>query len=148
MSYQERRAIVSFISTILISTLYSAYMLQRYPDGGAYSPEVFSYWATFFILLIPVSIAAKIIIHIVFSIINTITSNEGEPSLTDERDKLIDLKSTRNALYTFVAGFFLAIGSAAADAPPTIMFILLLGAGILSQIVADISQFFFYRRGF
>lgn len=34
MSYQERRAVVSLISTILISAIYSAYMVQRYPEGN------------------------------------------------------------------------------------------------------------------
>jgi hypothetical protein len=54
MSYQERRSIVNLISTILISALYSAYMIQRYPEGNTYSADVFRFWGAFFLILIPV----------------------------------------------------------------------------------------------
>ena len=35
MSYQERRAIVNLISSILITALYSLFMFQRYPGCEA-----------------------------------------------------------------------------------------------------------------
>jgi hypothetical protein len=147
MSYQERRAIVSLVSTILITTIYSAYMLQRYPEGSAYSAEIFRFWGKFFLILIPVSIVAKIIIHIAFSIINTVATREAEPDITDERDHLIELKANRNALYTFGMGFLLAMGSLMLEMPPSTMFSILIGTGVLSEVISDFSQFYFYRRG-
>ena len=147
MSFQERRAVVSLISTILISAFYSAYMVQRYPEGNAYSTEVFHFWGSFFLILIPVSIVARIVIHILFNIINTIATKEKEPSITDERDKLIELKATRNSLYVFTFGFLLAMGALIMDMPPTSMFIILFCSGIVSEMVGDISQLYFYRRG-
>jgi hypothetical protein len=148
MSYQERRAIVSLISSVLITALYSVYMAQRYPVTAPYSPEVFRFWGAFILILIPVSIVAKIIIYIVFSIINTIATREDEPSITDERDKFIELKATRNSLYVFSVGFLLAMLALVIDQPPATMFIILIGGGLLSEAVSDISQFIFYRRGF
>jgi uncharacterized membrane protein YfcA len=148
MTYQERRAIVSVISTLLISTLYSAYMAQRYPEASAYSAEVFRFWGAFFLILIPVSIVAKIIIYILFSIFNTVTTREQEPSITDERDKLIDLKATRNSLVVFTAGFLAGMLAAALGQPPTVMFIAFIASGVLAEVVSDLSQFYFYRRGF
>jgi hypothetical protein len=148
MSFQERRAIVSLISTILITGVYAAYMAQRYPASGDYSIEVFRFWGAFFLILIPVMIVARIIIHIVFSIINTLATHENEPDIADERDKLIELKATRNALYVFSVGVILAMGSLVIDLPPAAMFIFLLGAGIASELVSEVSQFYFYRRGF
>jgi len=147
MSFQERRSLVNLISTVLISTLYSAYMVQRYPEGSSYSADVFRFWGSFFLILIPVTIIAKIVIYIVFSIINTIATNEEEPPITDERDKLIELKATRNSLYVFTAGFLLAMGSLVIDMPPSAMFVILICSGIVSEMVSDISQFYFYRRG-
>ena len=147
MSFQERRSIVNMISTILITALYSAYMVQRYPEGSQYSADVFRFWGSFFLILIPVSIIAKIVIYIVFSIINTIATQEEEPPITDERDKLIELKATRNSLYVFMAGFLLAMGSLVIDMPPSAMFVILICSGIVSEMVSDISQFYFYRRG-
>src|SRR5688572_19486673 len=135
MSYQERRAIVSLFSSILITAIYSAYMYQRYPESSAYSPEVFRFWGKFLLILIPVSIVAKIIIHIAFSIINTVATREEEPSITDERDHLIELKSNRNALYTFSLGFLAAMTSLVLEMPPSTMFIIMIGAGILYEAV-------------
>lgn len=146
MSYQERRAIVSLVSTVLITVIYAAYMAQRYPQASSYSVEVFRFWGAFFLILVPVSIVAKIVIHIVFSILNTLATHEDEPSVTDERDKLIDLKATRNSLYVFAIGVLLAMGSLVIDLPPSVMFIIMVVSGLASEIVSDISQFYFYRR--
>ena len=149
MSYQEKRSIVNLISNILISVLYSAYMIQRYPHGDPYSMEVFRFWGSFFLILIPVSIVARIVIYIVFSILNTIATREQEdPSITDERDKLVETRATLKSNYVFIVGFILAMGSLAIDMPPSVMFILLLLSGIVSGMVSEISQFYFYRRGF
>ncbi|MEO8608215.1 MAG: DUF2178 domain-containing protein [Chloroflexota bacterium] len=147
MSYQERRAIASLISNVVITVLYSAYMLQRYPQGDTYSVEVFHFWGTFFVILIPVSIVAKIIIAIIFSILNAVATREVEPVITDERDRLFELKALRNSLYVFAIGFIVAMASLVGDMPPAVMFIILIGAGVVSEIVGDMSQFYFYRRG-
>jgi hypothetical protein len=148
MSYQERQAIVSLIETIVISVLYSAYMIQRYPAGSAYSPEVFHFWGSFFLVLIPVSIVAKIITSIIFIILNAIATREEEPPITDERDKMIELKSQVRGGFVFIFGFILAMVSLVISQPPAVMFIILLLSGILSQIISDIAQFYYYRRGF
>lgn len=146
MSIQERRALVSLISGLVIFAVYSAYMFQRLPSGEAYSPDVFHYWGSFILILIPVSIVARIIIYILFSIINKIVTNEDEPWITDERDKLIEMKAARNSLYVFMVGLLLAMASLVAYWPPTAMFIILLFAGMMSEVIGDLSQFFFYRR--
>lgn len=148
MSYQERRAIVSLIETVVVSALYSAYMIQRYPAGDLYSPAIFHFWGSFFLILIPVTIVAKIIIYIIFAIINAIATREEELPITDERDKMIELKSQINGGFVFVFGFILAMASLVASLPPAVMFIILLLSGILSEIISDISQFYYYRRGF
>ena len=148
MSYQERRAIVNFISSILITALYSLYMFQRYPDADAYSVEVFRYWGWFILILIPVSIVARIIIYIIFIILNTIATRELEPSISDERDKLIELKSARISLYVFTLGFLLAMISLVLEQTPSVMFIILISAGLLSDTLNELAQFYFYRRGF
>ena len=147
MSYHERRAIVSIISTILINATYFGYMSQRYPDASDFSPEVFQFWGQAILILIPVSVVAKIIITIVFSIINTVATNEGEPSFMDERDKVIELKSVRIGLYLFALGFIAAMAAVALKQPPATMFIILLSGGLLSDVISDFAQFYYYRRG-
>lgn len=148
MSYQEWRSLLSLISAILIPVFFSAIRLQSYPNVDAYAPDVFRFWGEFFMILVAVSIVARIVIHIIFSILHTIATRQAEPDITDERDRLIELRSTRNALYVFGLGFLLAMGTLALDQPPTMMFLALLLTGMMSEIVSDASQFIAYRRGF
>jgi hypothetical protein len=147
VSYQERRSILNLFSGILITVLYSAYMIQRYPQADAYSPEVFQFWGAFFLILIVVSIVARIIIFILFAILNAIIQQEQEPDITDERDRLIELKSLRNGGYVFILGFIVAMVTVAAGQTPAVMFVTLLCAGLVSDMISTLSEFYFYRRG-
>jgi hypothetical protein len=147
MSYQERRALIELISTVVTTVIYSAYMVQRFPQVDAYAPEVFHFWGAFFLILIPASIVVRIIIYIIFSIFNTIATQEAEPSITDERDRLIELKSTVYSLYVFAGGFMLAMFSLVASQPPSVMFVIMVCAGTVSSMVSELLQFYFYRRG-
>lgn len=148
MSYQERRALVSLVATIGIAVYYSSVMAGRYPETGPYSEEIFRFWGTFFVILIPVTIVVKIVITIVFSILNTIASREGEPDVIDERDRLVELRANTYSLYVFSIGLVTAMALLALGNPPAVMFIALFCAGIASEIVSDVAQFYFYRRGF
>jgi len=148
MAYRERRAMASLISTILISAFYFVYVFQRYPVGNSYSAEVFHFWGSSIFILVPLSIVAEIVVQIVFSIVNTMMTNEREHLLSDERDKLIQLRALRNSLFVFVFGFSLAMGSLVIDMPPSVMFIVLFLSGFVAGIVGYISQLYFYRKGF
>jgi hypothetical protein len=146
MSYQEKKNIVSLISTLLIFGIYCSYVFQMYQEGSIDSTSL-HFWGSVILILIPVSIVAKIIISIVFNIINRMLTNEKEPSFSDELDKLIGLKATRNSHYVFVIGFLLAMGSMVIDKPPSVMFITLIFSGLVSEMVGGITQLYLYRRG-
>jgi len=97
--------------------------------------------------LIPIAIVAQIIIHIIFAIINKMVTNEDMPTTDDERDKLIELKSTRISHWIFTIGFMLAMGSQAIDMKPWVMFVTLISSGFLSSMVSELARFYFYRKG-
>ena len=147
MSYQEKKNIVSLISTLLIFGFYCLYVYQKYQEGSIDSTDTYRFWGTVILILIPVSIAAKIIITIVFNIIYRITTKEVEPSFADELDKLIELKATRNSHYVFTLGFLLAMGSLVMDMPHSAMFIILILSGFVSEIVGTVTQLYLYRKG-
>ncbi len=148
MSHQETRSLVNLFSTLIVTGLYAAYMIQRYPEAAPYSPEIFRFWGAFFLILIPVSIVARIITYIVFHIAHAILTREEPPTITDERDKSIELKAQTGSGYLFILGFILAMGSLVIDTPPTVMFIILLLSGFGSQVLSEMLTFYFYRRGF
>ncbi|BBI30942.1 hypothetical protein [Cohnella abietis] len=147
MSYQEKKSIMSLIGSLLVFGLYSLYVFQKHPFGSVESTDIFSFWGAFILILIPVSIVAKIIITIVFNIIFRITTNEKEPSFSDELDKLIELKATKNSHYVFTLGFLLAMGSLVVDMPHSAMFIILILTGLMSEMVGVITQLYLYRKG-
>ena len=147
MSYQERRAIVSIIATLAINAVYWPAMLQRYPAGDAYAPEVFHFWGAAFLILIAVTIVVKIATYIFFSIANAIATREEEPSFSDERDKLVELKGTRNGMYAMMIGIPLAMVALVVEQPPSVMFVVFIAAGLASDVISDVSHFIYYRRG-
>lgn len=147
MSFQERQAFVSLLATLLLAVVFLVYVLPRYPGGNPYAAAVFHFWGLAVVILVPVSIAANIAVSIVFSIIYSIATQEKASSFADERDKLIELRSLRNALYVFTCGFFLAMGSLAIGMPPSVMFIVLMVSGYGSGMVGNLSQLYLYRKG-
>ena len=147
MSYQEKKSIVSLISSILIFAAYSLYRYPQYPEGAMDSKEVFHYWGSFVLVLTLVSIAAHIVISIIFNIIFRMTTGEKEPSFADELDKRIDLLAFRNSFAVFVLGFILAMGSLVMDRPSQVMFIILIASGFLSDVTGSLSRLYHYKRG-
>jgi hypothetical protein len=148
MSYQEKRALVVFISTILILVLYSLFVYYAYHDTILSAPNDFSFWGKIFLILIPVSIVAHIIIAIIFNAINKIVTNEDMPCFSDERDKLIELKAINISHWVFVLGFLLSMGSQVIGMQPWVMFITLAVSGSVSGCAAEITKFYLYRQGF
>jgi Na+/H+ antiporter NhaD/arsenite permease-like protein len=147
MTYQEKKSIVSVISAILIFGLYCLYMYPQYPSGSVDSAETFRYWGTFVLMLTLISIIAHILISIIFNIVFRITTREKEPKFADELDKLIDLKAFRNSFFVFVIGFLFAMGSLVIYQPPTVMFMILIISGFVSDVTGSATKLYHYRKG-
>jgi hypothetical protein len=147
MSSRERQAVVSLLTTLLLAAFFLVYVLPRYPAGNPYSAEVFHFWGVAVVIFIPVSIVANIAISIVCSIVYSMATREKASSFADERDKFIELRALRTALYVFTCGFFLAMGSLAIGMPPSVMFLILMGSGYGSGMVGNITQLYLYRKG-
>ncbi|MFH1198389.1 MAG: hypothetical protein V1720_21990 [bacterium] len=145
---KEKQIIVSLITSTLILGFYSIYVYNNYI---AENPEIindFKFWGTAFLILIPVSIAAQIIIHIIFAITNKIVTNEDIPTKSDERDKLIELKATRISHWIFIVGFLLSMGSQAIGMQPYVMIVTLVASGFVSSWAEGITQIYLYSKGF
>ena len=147
MSARERQAIVSLLATLLLVVFFVGYVLPRYPAGNPYAPEVFRFWGVAFVILVPVSIVANIAVSIVFAVVSAMATRQIASSFADERDKFIQLRALRNALFAFIGGFSLAMGSLAIGMPPSVMFIVLMGSGYGSGLVGNITQLYLYRKG-
>lgn len=148
MSFQEKRSIVSLFSNLLISILYLIYILKYHSTTNPLNNNDLAFWGGLILLLVPVKVFGKVVIHIIFLIINKIVTNEDEPNFSDELDKLIELKSLKIAFIIFMSGFVLSMAAIVVGYTASTMFILLISSLILSEVAGDLSQIYFYRKGF
>lgn len=147
MSYQEKQNIVNIFSGLLITIIYGLIVYQRHMEGRFDLTEDFSKWGVIFLIFIGVSIIARIIIMILFTIFNVIATRDENIPKEDERDKLVKLKATRNSYYVFITGFGAAVVGLAIGMPVYGMFIAFVLAGLIGEIVDNSSQIYYYRKG-
>ncbi len=147
MTYHEKRALTTMTSSVLITAAYSVYLFQRYLAGGAGNLNDPHFWGKAFLIFIAVSIVANILISMVFHIIYYLTEKEEGPQFSDERDKLIELKGSRIALWVFSFGVILSMVTQVLDLPLYVMFVTLVYSGLVSSVSDELTQFVLYRRG-
>lgn len=147
MSYQEKENIVNIVSALLITPIYALIIYRMHLEGRFDLTEDFRQWGIIFLIFMGVSVVARIIIYIIFHIINAIATREQEMPVKDERDKLIKLKATRNAHYTFFSIFMLSVISLAIGLPVYWIFVLFVVSSMMSEIVDNVSQIHYHRKG-
>jgi hypothetical protein len=147
MSYQEKENVVNIFSGLLITLVYGWIVYQKQLAGVIDLTEDFSQWGVVFLIFIGVSIVVRIIIYIIFHIINAIATREDKIPVVDERLKLIRLKGTRNSHYVFSGGFVLGIVGLSFGFPVYSIFIVFIISGLLSEIVDNGTQLYFHRKG-
>ena len=150
MSYQEKNITVSLMSYLLIAIYYCVNVLQMLQDGGLVPARLFGLCAVVIIAIIIVNIIASILTNILLTIIYAIQtkSKQTERFVADERDKLIELKGTKITYIAYSIGVLLAMLTFVFGQPPLVMFGLIIFFSIIAQIIGDIAQIYFYRRGF
>lgn len=151
MSFQEKNVAVTLGSFTLILVIYLAGMGRMLAAGGLNESGVFRLWGIVIVLAIVFTVAATIMTHIVSAIIEAIRTGDDDPQIEDiedERDKLIDLRGTRVTYTVYSLGVFLAMLSFYFGQPPLVMFSLLILAGVVGQIIGDVTRLALYRRGF
>jgi len=147
MSYQEKQNIVNIFSGLLVTVIYALLVYQRHQQGRFDLTEDFQTWGLIFLIFIGISIVVRIIIQIVFHIINAIATREEDVPVEDERDQMIKLKATRNSYYAFTSGFVLSVLGLAVGMPVHWIFVAFVGFGLIAEILDNGSQIYYYRKG-
>ena len=137
MSFREKRALITLIAVGLVTVAYAAAAFKAPPASviGAVPGLVGS-----MILLISIMMISHIVLVIVAG-----AKEARRPS--DERDRLIDLSSRRNAGWIGQAGLWIIFMLALGPAPHLTLAYGALGAFVLAELVLYASQLFYYRRG-
>ncbi len=153
MSYQEKKSLTNIISSILITGIYSLVIYQKYLNGSFDTSNIFRFWAIIILIFIPISIVARIIIMIVFHVLESVVQTaKGEEvdldmDITDERDKLIEMKAAKISMMVFALGFVIALAVQLLDVSNHSFFIIMIFAGFLSEVVSDTLSIIYYRKG-
>jgi hypothetical protein len=151
MTFQQKNIVVSLVNFTLILVYFLVRVIQMFQSDNFTSEGVFRLWGITIILAIIVAIIGTILTHIVSTIIEVIKTGDRKPkidSASDERDQLIDLGGTKISHTVSSSGVFFAMLAFVLGQPPLVMFTLLIFAGLVAQIVGDVSRLILYRRGF
>ncbi len=152
MTYQERRSLTNIVMTILVTGIYALIVYAKYNNGDFDTDNMMRLWSLIILVFIPISVAARIVMLIIFRIFAEISdevkgSKEIDRDIVDERDKLIELKANRNSLIVFALGFMLALLTQVLEYSVSAFFITLVAGGFVSDIISNISEIVYYRRG-
>ncbi|HEX5870498.1 MAG TPA: hypothetical protein VFY65_08785 [Longimicrobium sp.] len=134
LSFQEKSLWLMFAS---LAAVFGFYFVTVLPTNGS---DVMPHQVALFTVAIVVLVIMQIVGHAVIAIID-------RRAETDERDRLIGLKGTRNASYVLATGVFLALCAAVMTEGNFLFTHVLLGFWVLAQMVEIGSQLFLYRRG-
>ncbi len=147
MTAQVKRPLVFL--TIDLFTFSSYFLLILYFDKALINSfGELPFWSTSILLLIPLIIVSRVILYVLYSIFNTISTREREDKfLIDELGKTIRLKASRNFNTTFTLGFVIAMLVLAAGASISLMFTLFFCAIFAAFIVQNVSEYYYTKKG-
>ena len=144
LSYQEKSILGSLLAMVVV---YSVYFAGTLRDIGR--AEFNGSGLGRLILTVIAIVVIEIVYHIVLAI-------EGGVERKDERDVLIESKAYRNAYFTLATGagllitYFIVAGLAGATRIPLTPFLavnMVLLFMVMAEVIASLTQLFYYRRG-
>jgi hypothetical protein len=152
MSYHERKNLYNILMTVVITLVYGLVIINRYNAGAFDTSNMLRVWAIIILIYIPISVVGRIILMIIYRILGEIKDEikgekETDRDIVDERDKLIELKANYISQFVFAIGFILSLVTLLFDFGVSVFFIVLLSGGVISDILSNIIQIIYYRRG-
>jgi hypothetical protein len=134
LSFHEKSLWLMFVSLVAGFVWYFAKAL---PAAGT---NVMPHQVALFVLAVVGLVIMQLAGHLVIAIVDRRTQS-------DERDRLIELKGTRNASYVLASGVFAALCAALVTEGNFVFMHVLLGFWVLAQLVEIGSQLLLHRRG-
>ena len=134
LTFQEKSLWLMFAGLVAGFGFYFATVLPA--AGVDVMPQQVALFVVAVVMLVVMQVAGLIVIAIV-----------DRRTQTDERDRLIALKGTRNASYVLATGVFFALCAALVTEGNFVFMHVLLASWVVAQLVEIGSQLFLYRRG-
>lgn len=138
MSFREKSAWVSFVCILLVFGVYFTALAQAIAGSLDYG--------TVFRIFIG-GIVALIVLEIVLHIIIAVQAPRDAAAPKDERDRMIELKATRIAFFTLLAGAAISIFTIHLGADVRALANSVLFAIVIAELVKYGSEIVYFRRG-
>jgi hypothetical protein len=166
MSYQEKRTLLSIVTSILIIVSYSLYAFGK---AGMEHMNDLQFWGKTMLIFIGIGVVALIIIQIVFRILMAIAKavqqrieNEtmddkeiersiersiNQETVEDEMDKMIELKANRFGCTITGIGFAAGLIAIAFGASAVVLINILFFSVWVGSFIESLMQIRYYRKG-
>jgi uncharacterized membrane protein YwzB len=147
MSYSEREALTSLITTLIVVAFFAWRLSSQHVQGLFTGPEALQVWARSVLVLVVIGIGIAIAVTVVFHVLYAALTGEKTDDRRDERDREIDRRAITWSWYFLSFGILgtiihLAFGATAISAMTTI-----LGLCLGTEIFKDVFKLWHYRRG-
>jgi hypothetical protein len=144
---QERRPLAFLMIDTITFSVYFIILLNLYNEYATTMGEL-PFWGASFLILVPLIIASRIILYVLYSIFNTaITKKKEEIFLIDELGEIIKLKASRNFSTTFMIGFLATMLLLVIGISIPSMFKLFYLSLFSAFIVQNISEYYYTKKG-
>jgi len=162
MSYQEKRTLMSIITSVLLMISYSIYAFGK---AGMEHINDLQFWAKTILIFIGIGIVVLIILQIVFHILMAISrairaklsENEVDEeeigrsmrveTTEDEMDKIIEMKSNKFGYTIMGLGFMAGLIAIAFGASAVAMLNILFFSTWTGSLIEALMQIRYYRKG-
>lgn len=149
MTYTERNNFVAIFNNLVVSGYFVWRILGMYQQGAFDGPDGLALWAQTVLWVIPISIAATIVLTILFNIVFAIAVRESNPEMvSDERDKLFGNRAMLTTMAVASAGFILSLVILALGWTAFLALNLILAGFALADFAGNIVKLVSYRRGY
>lgn len=164
MSYQEKRVLLSIFIGVSIFVSYFLYTTNKVQSGLVLEGDL-KFYATAILVFIGIGIIAMIVGQILFHILLSIGMAIQEQvengkvddrlieksikaeMVTDERDRLIELKSLRVGSVSASIGMMIGLAVLVLNDSPVLMLNILFASFCLGSVLEGCVQLFLYRKG-
>ncbi|MEL6250835.1 MAG: hypothetical protein AAFR87_02390 [Bacteroidota bacterium] len=147
-SYQENRTISYLISMLLVTAYYLCYLWEEFQKGTFETDTIPSEWGWTVLKLIAAQIVLSVFASIGVSIIYAILNREMEKEVSDERDKLFELKTNQLSFTMFGLGFLSSMLCLGLGTSPLLVLNLIVLSIFVGSMVGYVAKLYFYRRGY
>ena len=149
MSKQETRIATGMVTNTIIFIAYFLIIIGMYQDGRFDGDDAARLVGQSVLILIGAQIVGNIVVAILVAIGRAmVTGKDEEPDITDERDKLIELRALRLTFFLFGAAFVGTATALALGATLFTAFLMIIVALAGSDFIGNILRLVLYRRGF